>query len=996
MKLKVDKVSRWILMLLAVAMCNMAIAQTIKGVVTDAESGEALIGANVLVVGTSTGTVTDFDGTYSLDLPADAKQLEFSYTGYASQIIDLNGQTMIDIKMSAGELLDEVVVVGYGSQKEKEITSAVTSVDAEEFNQGPITDPTQLLQGKVAGLQVYNRGGDPNGESTVRLRGVSTVGANTEPLVVVDGIIGASLDNVDPNDIESITVLKDGSAAAIYGSRGSSGVILVTTRTGSDTGGVQFTYNGQTALSTRFNSVDIMSPDEFTAAGGTNLGSQTDWIDEVTRTGVSNVHSLAASGGSGNTTFRVSGNYRNVDGILLNSGFEQFNGRLNLSTKMLNDKVSLDFNSSFTNRNSDYGFNEALRYATLYNPTAPIFGADAPFAFNSAQYGGYFETLGLFDSFNPVALAEQNRNDGRRNEVTYGARANYKISNNFSLTGRLARQTTTLRNQEYYPVTSLFRGNAVSLVRRGRADIYNEIRDFNLYEAYGTYINSFGKADLTFTAGYSYQQNNFESSTIQAGDFPDDSKDFSNLLEASQDLQEAGFIDLQSDVSPDEKIIAFFGRANVTIDNAIFLNASVRREGSTKLGAENQWGIFPAFGVGVDLNNYLALNNVDNFKVRVGYGVTGALPRDNGLSQPQRVIVNDAAGNVSTELNRAANPDLKWEEKAELNFGVELGMGRFNATLDLYNRDISDFILERTVDPAVFGTNRRFENSGLLNTQGIEATLNYDVINNENMIWNTGLIVSTYRTTLEEYVVDQEVRANLGAPGQNGTNMILVREGEEIGQIWGPVFDDVNGEGAPTFVDVNGDGQVIAAQDQALNPDADFQVLGNGIPDVEFGWTNQIAIGDWSVNAFFRGALGHSLVNTFRAFYEPRIASQSSYNFVNTELAVPGLTTAQFSDLYVEEADFFKLDNLTISRRFTFDNSKYVRGMTLSLTGQNLFILTNYTGADPEPALTDAGTADNGGEPANIDNPDVLSPGIDRRNNYFASRTFTLGLNLNF
>ncbi len=996
MKLKVNEVSRWILMLLAVMTCNFLVAQTVSGTITDAETGEALIGANVLVVGTSTGTITDFDGTYSLNLPADAKQLEFSYTGYASQVVDLNGQTTLNISMSAGELLDEVVVVGYGSQKEKEITSAVTSVDAEDFNQGPITDPTQLLQGKVAGLQVYNRGGDPNQASTVRLRGISTVGANAEPLVVIDGIIGASLDNVDPNDIESITVLKDGSAAAIYGSRGSSGVILVTTRSGDKDGQLRFTYNGQVGVSNAFNSVDVMDAAEFRAAGGTDLGSSTDWIDEVTRAGTSNVHSLAASGGSGSTSYRISGNYRNVEGILQNSGFEQFNTRLNLSTKMFNDKVSLDFNSSYTNRNSEYGFNEALRYAVLYNPTAPIFGDDAPFSFNSAQFGGYFETLGLFDSFNPASVANQNRNDGRRNEITYGARAQYKINDNFSLTGRLARQNATLRNQAYYATTSLFRGEAASLVRKGRADIYNEISDLTLFEGFGTYINSFGGTDLTVTAGYSYQENNFESSEIQASDFPDGSKDFSNLLETSQDLQNAGLITLESDRSPEERIIAFFGRANLTFDNAIFLNASVRREGSTKLGTENQWGVFPAFGVGVDLNNYLSLNNVNNFKVRVGYGVTGALPRDNGLSQQQRTIVNDDLGNVSTELNRAANPDLKWEEKAELNFGVEIGTGRFGATLDLYDRNISDFILEVTVDPSVFGTDRQFQNAGSLSTQGAEVTLNYDLVANQNTTWNTGLVLSTYKTVLDEYIVESQTLGNLGAPGQNGTNMILVKEGEEIGQIWGPQFAGVGEGGAPTFVDINGDGMIIAAQDQALNPDADFAVLGNGIPDFELGWTNQVRVGDWSINAFFRGAFGHSLVNTFRAFYEPRIGSQSSYNFVNTDLAVEGLTSAQFSDLYVEKADFFKLDNLTLSRTFSFDNSKYVRGMTLSLTGQNLFILTNYTGADPEPSLTDVGASDNGNEPDNIDNPSVLTPGIDRRSSYFTARTFTLGLNLNF
>ena len=996
MKLKVDKVSKGILILLAMVFCNVMIAQTVTGTITDADTGEPLIGANILVVGSSTGTVTDFDGTYSLNLPADATQLEISYTGYASQVIDLNGRTAIDITMSAGELLDEVVVVGYGSQREKEITSAVTSVDAEEFNQGPITDPAQLLQGKVAGLQVYNRGGDPNGASVIRLRGISTVGANTEPLVVVDGIIGASLDNVDPNDIESISVLKDGSASAIYGSRGSAGVILVTTRSGGDSGGqVQFTYNGQVGASTAFNSVPVMDAAQFIETGGTDLGSVTDWTDEVTRTGITTVQSLAASGGSGNTSYRISGNYRDVDGILENSGFEQFNTRLNFSTKTLNDRVTIDFNSSYTNRNADFGFNEALRYAVLYNPTAPVFGANAPFPFASEQYGGFFETLGLFDSFNPVSIINQNRNEGRRNEFTYGARVGLQVTDNIEIAGRVAQQTTTQNNREYYPTTSLFRGNAASPTRKGLAKFYDDNARFRLFEGYGTYVNTFGNMDLRFTAGYSYQQNNFESNFLEIGDFPDNSQDFSNLIETSQDLQNAGFIVANSDTSPDEKIIAFFGRANLTFDNAIFVNASVRREGSTKLGADNRWGIFPAFGVGVDLNNYLSLGGVDQFKVRAGYGVTGALPGLNGLSQPIRSVVNGSDGAVSTELIRAANPDLQWEEKAELNFGIEFAMGRFNATLDLYNRDVSDFILERTVDASVFGVDKRFENAGLLNTQGVELTLGYDVIRNENLTWNTGVVLSSYNTTLEEYVIPEEVRANLGAPGQNGTNMILIREGEEIGQIWAPVFAGVGEDGAPTFVDVNGDGNVIAGADQALNPDADFVVAGNGIPDLEFGWTNQLTIGDWSVNAFFRGAVGHSLVNTFRAFYEPVISTQSSYNYVNTELRIPELTSAQFSDLYVEKADFFKLDNLTVSRRFDFGSGSTVRGLTVSLTGQNLFVITNYTGTDPEPSLVDFGSSDNGGV-VDFNNPDPLSPGIDRRYSYFASRTVTLGVNLNF
>lgn len=983
---------------LVVGLSSFVMGQrTITGTITDAENGEPLIGANILVQGTSTGTITDFDGNYTLDVPADATAIVVSYTGYTDQTIELGASNVVDIKLSAGTTLDEIVVVGYGTQSKKEITSSVVSVGEEDFNQGPINDPSQLLQGKVAGLQVYNRGGDPNADATIRVRGISTVGANVEPLVVVDGIIGASLSNVDPADIESIDVLKDGSAAAIYGTRGSSGVILVTTKKGAVSDrGAQISYNGQFGASTTARTIDIMDAQQFVAAGGTDLGSQTDWLDEVTRTGFTMVHNLSVQGGSGNTTYRISGNIRQVDGILENSGFDQFNTRANLSTKAFNDKLTINLSTSFTDRDQDFGFNEALRYATLYNPTAPVFGQDSPFPFASEQFGGYFETLGLFDSFNPVSLINQNINTGSRREFNYGIDLSYQLLQNLKVNFRVAQQEIMSTSRQYYPTTSHFRGNATSPIRKGRADLYEENRSFELYETYATYLTSFGNTDLTLTGGYSYQQNNFRSTDLEIGDFPNNDIQFVNKIEVAQDLQNAGFIDANTDVSPDEKIIAFFGRANATIDNAIFINASVRQEGSTKLGEDNRWGTFPAFGVGVDLNNYLNIGALDLFKVRLGYGVTGSLPRDNGLSQPIRDVVNGADGSVTTELTRAANPDLKWEQKKETNLGFEVSAGRLTGTLDLYNRDIEDFILERTVDAAVFGVDRRFENAGKLNTQGVELALNYDVFDKADFQYNTGVILSTYRTELKEYVLPAEMRGNLGAPGQNGTNMIRVREGDQIGNIWGPVYTGVDSEGSPIFEDVNGDGNLVVGQDKALEEDVDFAILGNGIPDLEIGWTNQINVKGWTINAFFRGAFGHSLVNTFRAFYEPQVSTQSSYNYMNTSLRVDGLTDARFSSLYVEKADFFMLDNLSISKSIPLGEFKAISNLRLSLTANNVFVITDYTGAVPEPSLADSGTSDNGNDPDNIDNPDVLSPGIDRRNNYFAARVFTFGINFNF
>lgn len=982
----------FVVVLVTTSMAQMKVT----GTVMDGDDNEPLIGASVLVKGTTTGTVTDISGVYNI-MANTGDILVFSYTGYTSKEMTVGTDATMNVNMSAGSVLDEIVVVGYGSQSEKEITSAVVQLGEEEFNKGVISDPSQLLQGKVAGLQVYNRGGDPNSTGTIRLRGISTIGANVEPLIVVDGIIGASLDNVDPNDIESMSVLKDGSAAAIYGSRGSSGVIIVTTKSGEKNGAMKVTYNGQFSVSNRVNTVNTLNAQEFIAAGGTNLGSDVDYLDEITRTGFRQVHGLSASGGSNNTTYRISANFRETDGILKNSGFEQFNTRLNLSTKILDDKLKIDFNASYTNRDQQFGFNEALRYAVTSNPTAPILAEDASFAFDGAPFDGYFQTLGLFDNFNPVALIEQNRNEGVRREFNFGANFGYSILENLTANFRLSQQRTDIANEQYYPTTSYFRGNATSLSRKGLAEFYEENRDFNLYEGYLTYLTNFGNTDLTITGGYSYQEDQFASRFLSVGDFPDDQYDYSKILETNQDQLNAGFIDISSDASPNNKIIAFFARANATIDNAIFLNASVRREGSSKLGEDNQWGIFPAFGVGVDVNRYANIGNLDLFKVRLGYGVTGALPNESGLSQPIRRIENQGDGSVSSVQDRVANPDLKWEEKAELNFGIEIAAGRFSSTLDLYNRTISDFILETDVEN-LEGASRQIQNAGELNTKGIELALNYDIIKKSNITYTSGIVLSSYKTKLNEFLFDRSLRGNLGSPGQNESDVILVAVGQEIGQIWAPVFEGVDDGGNPIFADLNGNGMSEGAPGDALRTEEeggnDFKVVGNGIPDLELGWTNTVSFGDWTVNAFFRGAFGHSLVNSFRAFYEPRLASQSSYNYITTDLAVDGLTTARFSDLYVENASFFKLDNLSVSRRFNLNN-KYFDAINLSLIVENAFVITGYTGTNPEPNLTDFASVSNG-EKVDLNAGDVLAPGIDRRTSYFNSRAISLGINFTF
>lgn len=964
--------------------------QTITGTVTDLADGSPVPAVNVIVKGTLIGTSTNIDGTYSLSVPTDAEILVFSSIGYVTQEVMIEGRSTIDVELSQDvQFLDDVVVVGYGSQDEKEITSSVATLDEAEFNKGNVNAPAQLLQGKVPGLSIYNKGGDPNSTPTIRLRGISTVGANTEPLVVIDGVIGASLDNVDPNDIESINVLKDGSAAAIYGSRGSSGVILVTTKKGeyssSQTAGEDNTevdYSGYVAADVVFNNVPVMSSAEYLNAGGNNLGSSTDWQDLVTRTGVSQAHNLSIAGGSVNTRYRVSTNIRDINGVLEGSGFDQINARANITHTALNDKLNVQLNLASTKRETQFSFNEALRYAALYNPTAPV----------RFDNGEYFQAI-LFDNFNPVAIIEQNVREGESKDINYNVQADYSFTDNISLNANFGQQFGSRIEGEFYPSTSFFRGlNATGLGRR-----YFRDEKFTLFETYANYRNTFESFDLSGTLGYSFQEDFYEELLLGLGNLPSDELGYYGIDNSGDPrINGVGAYELSTFGSPDERIIAYFGRLNVTFNDAIFFNASLRREGSTKLGADNQWGLFPAVGLGSDLLSFVNIDALDQLKVRIGYGVTGSLPNESGLSQAQYQYDFNSQSIVASN---EPNPDLKWEEKAEINLGIDFGLleDRLSGSIDIYTRTISDFILEVPIPAAesITGAGSQFQNVGELKTNGFEISLNYAAVQNQNTTWNTGLIFSTYNTTLEEFTIDEQMRANLGAPGQNATSMIRVAVGEEIGQIWGPVFESVGPDGAPIMKDLNGDGQLVVAQGDALADNGDFQQLGSGIPDFELGWTNTVTYKNWDLNAFFRGAFGHSLVNTFRAFYEPiDPGAINSYNRVTTDKAVDGLTVSQFSSLYVEKADFVKLDNLTLGYNFDVSGTETFRNLRAYFSIQNAFTITNYSGIDPEPVLQDFGAVDNGGRPA--DTPDVLSPGIDRRYNYFTARTFTVGVNIGF
>jgi TonB-dependent starch-binding outer membrane protein SusC len=971
-------------------------SRTVTGKVTSADDGSGLPGVNVVEKGTNNGTVTDVDGNFSVNV-ADNATLVFSFVGYASQEVVVGTQSTININLASDvRSLDEVVVVGYGTQEKKEITSAVASVKSEDFNRGIVNDPAALLQGKVAGLNITRPGGDPNGGFNIRLRGITTFGANAEPLIVIDGVIGGSLSTVDPNDIASMDVLKDGSAAAIYGSRGGSGVILITTKSGR-AGKTKVEYNGSVASETIARTIDFMDASEFRATpGAVDLGSDTDWLDEVTRNGNAMVHNLSLSGGADKTTYYAAFNVRQAKGIALNSGFNQLNGRINLTQKALNDRALFTANFTATSREAQYGFKESLRYAIVANPTMPIYDntTDSPTA--GGNYGGFAER-DIFDFFNPLSIAKQNKNDGKDTRFLLNLRGEYDFSD--LVEGlRFAMAYSQQRESDfrgvYYSKTAKFRGSN----RNGLAGRSEDQRTFDLFESTLNYDKAFGTTNLTLLGGYSFQEFFYEGFGVNGGNFLTDAFTYNNISQNTALDFKNGLGSLYSYANSD-KLVAFFGRANLNFNNNYFLSASARYEGSSRFGANNKWGLFPAVSAGVTLSNLLDIPSVNNLKLRASWGVTGNRPGSSYLSL-QRFSAGSSFfvdGNYVPAYGPAsnANPDLKWETKDEIDFGVDFTLldSKLSGTIDWYTRATKDLLITKNVPqpPNLFPTT--VLNIGELKNSGFELALNYLAVSNGNVRWTTGVNFATFKTEVVSLtntaIPDGDVfyTAGMGAPGQNAFSLARVKEGEELGQIWGPIQESVNTDGTPQFKDLDGNGSYCDCDD-------DKTVIGQGLPDFTLGWNNSITVGNFDFNIFFRGAFGHDLVNSYRGFYENRESTTlNNYNIVKTKYYDADITKAAVNNTHVENADFVKLDNATVGYNFKMNPGTAVNKVRLYLSGQNLFVITDYTGIDPEVRYVDQIDGDGGGGPGAVD---PFAPGIERRSTYFTTRTITFGVNLGF
>lgn len=991
--LKLKSLTLAIALTLGAIVAANAQTRTISGTVMDARLGDPVPGATVIVKGTTRGAATDLDGKFTIPLQAGDQVLVISFVGYLAQEVEIGNQSTLTINLQEDiQSLQEAVVIGYGSQDKKEITSAVVGIKPEDFNRGNVANPAQLLQGKVAGLSITRPGGNPNNAFNVRLRGLSTFGANASPLIVLDGVIGASLENVDPNDIQSIDVLKDGSAAAIYGARGSSGVILITTtRVGKKEGTTNVTINSFATLDRAANLIPILSAEEFVARGGNNFGSNTDWRNELIDDALSYTTNASVSGSFGNSNYMASVNYRDNNGIVNGVGNERLNTRLNLSQGALNNKLRFNVNLSFTTEDRELINDAAFRYATIYNPTAPVF-ENTEDAQN--RFGGYFQR-DLFDFYNPVALARQQKFVGETKTSLTSYRVEYDILPNLTLLGQYSQDRRNTLSGGFWSLQDF----QVGLGATGSAERNTFDRKQRIFETtlrYETDITD--KLNMTLLGGAGLQYTTNQGFNARVRQY---------LFDLGYNNLGAGAIRLgnNTDVSSfanEDQLNSLFGRANFNWDNMIFFSASVRAETYSGFGPANQTGVFPAFSIGSDFTQIFDMGVFSQFKPRVSFGITGNLPPSPTLAlgvfgngnridlDGDPITQNDIFVGITQQSN--PNKELKWETKEELNFGIDFGMfnNKVTGSVDYYTRNISDLLFNVPVatgapnpfDPGRFNTaGSTWVNLADLRAAGFEFLASVNQIGKGSLKWSPTFNFTIYdKTSIKSLSAGdlgfEELRfATPGSPGQNNNPIIYNRVGQTLGDFYGP-----------RLLGLNESGEYILS---TTDPN-EFEKLGNGLPKGEFGFTNSFMYGQWSLNFFIRGAWGHDLYNSYRGFYENGDTASNTWNSVVTDKTPtsPLITSPPtFNSSLVEDASFIRLDNAELGYNFQ-TKSPNLSSLRVYFAAQNLFTITNYTGVDPEVRINDSEN----------NNPftSALSPGIERRNTYFQTRSFTLGVTVNF
>lgn len=960
-------------------------AQTrqLTGVVKD-PAGETVPGAAVRVLNTTRGVSTDVDGRFVLSLAAGENTIQVSYVGMKTQDINVQGMSSVEVVLQYDMLgMEEIVVVGYGVQKKGDVTSSISSVKADAFVKGAVKDAAQLIQGKVAGLTISNPSGDPTSNAQIMLRGITTLSASTSPLILIDGVPG-SLSTVAPEDIESIDVLKDGSAAAIYGTRGTNGVIIITTKGVGQDIKPTVEYNAYATVQTIARQMPFLNAEQYRehmadVPGFVDLGSSTDWLGEITRTPVSMNHNLTLKGGNTNSNYTASVNYRYWEGLFIRSDNEQASGRIGINHTALDGKLKVSFNSIIRDRTywtggDGYSFNNYVyRQAIIRNPTDAIYDAN-----------GVWQERNTYFYDNPVAYIMES--DGQNNE------REIQMNGKVTLTPVKRWNINLLISNNTYNQTRGFSQTKkhVSTTKSGRngyASRGTTANQSKLLELTTDYAHTFGKSNLSLMGGYSYQNDIYEGFWMTNWDFPTDFYSYNRMQ--SGDALTRGEATMSSSKT-ENTLIAFFARGSYNFDDKYLLMASLRQEGSSKFGANHKWGTFPAVSAGWRISRESFMENIDfisDLKLRAGYGITGTAP---GNSYMSLISLNYGARFLSNgvwiqgvEPNRNPNPDLRWEKKEEINIGLDFGLleGRLSGTVDFYRRRTKDMLWDYQVPTPPYLYSSITSNVGVMDNHGLEALIQGTPVARADFNWMTGVTYSTNRNKLVSLSNEQFQTTNdffytghTGEPIQQTTHIVKI--GDQIGNFYGWKSVDITDAGI--WIVENKDGEHIPITQSTQD---DRQVLGNGLPKHYLGWNNSFRYKNFDLELNMRGAFGFQILNFQRMYYEnPRIFQ---YNMLESAFdKVYGKARLTYDlayvSYYIEDGDYWKIDNVTLGYTFNLRNRQYVKNARIYASGLNLYTLTGYKGIDPEV------------------NRIGLNPGNDERDKYPTTRTFTLGVNLTF
>jgi iron complex outermembrane receptor protein len=995
----------------------------ITGRVVDAGTLQPIQNANVVVVDLMLGDITGPEGTFLVsDVPVGTHLVRASLIGYApvtqEVTVTAGGSVTADFSMQIqAVVMEEIVTTGYGAQRRLAITGSISTVDAADADVGVLSNVNQMLEGRVAGLLVTQNTGEPGSGQQIRIRGGTSLSASNEPLYVIDGVAisnsqteaglpddalsgSASLPRsplnlLNPADIEKITILKDAAAAAIYGSRGANGVILIETKQGA-VGGVSFEYDGYAAAASPASYLDVLDGNEYrqfiqdqVAAGNLSasrldgLGSDnTDWERAVTRTAITQNHNLSFTGGTQATRFRASLNYMDQKGIVLNNGFERIQGRLNGSHSAFNDRLRLDLRLTSSHTENNYlpsqntgGFEGAVfNNMVAYNPTRPVRVRDP----ETGEMTFFELGTGVQSSRNPVAAAEQIEDFASTNRTLGSLTTQLDLMSNLTAQVTLGVDVSSSVRRTYLPAS-----NPIGAQWNGRA--LQQSRD---------------KTDLNFQALLTLDQpigldhrlevvGGFEGGDFQLRTFNAEARDFLTDAFSFSNLTAGGERPIVGSFQEDVKLMSVFGRANYSYKDRYFVTGVIRVDGASQFGPDNKWSTFPAISASwrISEEDFMADGPFSELRLRGGWGLQGnpAVPPYSSLIT---LAASDGASAVFGEQSftgvgptRNPNPALKWEETEQINVAIDFGVAdnRIAGTLEYYIKNTNDLLLDVDVpQPAAVST--RLENVGKIRNKGFEASLDALLMNRANLNWSAGLVFDLNRNE----VVDLGGRTfittgGISGQGQSGQQSQRLIPGEPVGTFWGPQYVGVDATGRQEFNQYDSDGNLIGTTTQPTGDD--FLVIGNANPDFSLGISNQLNVGNFDASFLMLAEVGQDVFNNTSLVYSTKSNALQDKNFLSEAISDPIgiLEPAIFSDRWIEDGSYLRLQNLTLGYTFQLPGFATGRLARVYASGDNLFLITGYSGYDPKTH------AESG----------LASRGIDYLA-YPRARTFTFGVRFEF